>query len=34
MKLPLLNIDGSKVANIEVSDKIVKLKINYKCLRE
>ena len=33
MKLPLLNIDGSKVANIEVSDKIVKLKINYKLVK-
>ncbi len=33
MKLPLLNIDGSKVANIEVSDKIVKLKINYKLIK-
>ena len=31
MKLPLLNIDGSKSETIEVSDKIVKLKVagNY-----
>ncbi len=33
MKLPLLNIDGSKSETIEVSDKIVKLKINYKLIK-
>ena len=32
MKLPLLNIDGNKSDSIEVSDKIVKLKINYKLI--
>jgi len=33
MKLPLLSIDGSKTTSIEVSDKIVKLKINYKLIK-
>ena len=33
MKLPLLNIDGNKSDSIEVSDKIVKLKINYKLIK-
>ena len=33
MKFPLLNIDGSKSDNIEVSDKIVKLKVNYKLIK-
>tara|TARA_X000001036_G_scaffold303841_1_gene282839 strand:- start:362 stop:997 length:636 start_codon:yes stop_codon:yes gene_type:complete len=33
MKFPLLNIDGSKSDAIEVSDKIVKLKINYKLIK-
>ena len=33
MKLPLLNIDGSKTSSIEVSDKIVKQKINYKLIK-
>ena len=28
MKLPLLNIDGSKTESIEISDKLVKLKVN------
>ena len=30
MKFPLLNIDGSKADSIEISDKLVKLKINHK----
>ena len=30
MKFPLLNIDGTKSDTIEVSDKIVKLKVNHK----
>ena len=33
MKFPLLNIDGSKTETIEVSDKIVKLKINHKLIK-
>jgi large subunit ribosomal protein L4 len=33
MKFPLLNIDGSKSETIEVSDKIVKLKINHKLIK-
>ncbi len=33
MKLPLLNIDGSKSTSIEISDKILKLKINYKLIK-
>ena len=33
MKFPLLNIDGSKSDAIEVSDKIVKLKVNYKLIK-
>ena len=33
MKFPLLNIDGSKADNIEISDKIVKLKVNYKLIK-
>ena len=33
MKLPLLNIDGSKTTSIEISDKLVNLKINYKLIK-
>ena len=33
MKFPLLNIDGSKSETIEISDKIVNLKINYKLIK-
>jgi large subunit ribosomal protein L4 len=33
MKLPLLNIDGTKSESIEVSDKIVKLKVNHKLIK-
>ena len=33
MKLPLLNIDGSKANTIEVSDKLIKLKVNYKLIK-
>ena len=28
MKFPLLNIDGSKADSIEISDKLVKLKVD------
>ena len=33
MKFPLLNIDGSKTDSIEISDKLVKLKVNYKLIK-
>ena len=33
MKLPLLNIEGTKKDTIEVSDKIVKLKVNHKLIK-
>tara|TARA_B100001564_G_scaffold343691_1_gene340513 strand:+ start:264 stop:899 length:636 start_codon:yes stop_codon:yes gene_type:complete len=33
MKLPLLNIDGTKSQSIEVSDKIIKLKVNHKLIK-
>tara|TARA_B100001057_G_scaffold475362_1_gene542052 strand:+ start:700 stop:1335 length:636 start_codon:yes stop_codon:yes gene_type:complete len=33
MKFPLLSIDGSKAESIEISDKLVKLKVNYKLIK-
>jgi large subunit ribosomal protein L4 len=33
MKLKMLNIDGTKTDTIEVSDKIVNLKVNYKLIK-
>ena len=33
MKFPLLNIDGSKNNSIELSDKLVKLKVNHKLIK-
>ena len=33
MKFPLLNIDGSKDDTIEISDKLVKLKVNHKLIK-
>ena len=33
MKLPLLNIDGTKTESIEVSDKIINLKVNHKLIK-
>ncbi len=33
MKFPVLNIDGSKSETMEVSDKIVKLKVNHKLIK-
>ena len=33
MKFPILNIDGSKKNTIEVSDRLVKTKINYKLIK-
>ena len=33
MKFPVLNIDGTKSASIEISDKLVKLKVNHKLIK-
>ena len=33
MKLKLLNIDGSKSETIEVSDKVINLKVNHKLIK-
>ena len=33
MKFPLLNIDGAKSNSIEISDKLVKLKVNHKLIK-
>ena len=33
MKFQLLSIDGSKTDSIEISDKIVKLKVNHKLIK-
>ena len=33
MKLPILNIDGSKGNTQEVSDKLIKLKVNHKLIK-
>ena len=33
MKLPLLNFDGTKPSSIEISDKLIKSKINYKLIK-
>ena len=33
MKFPLLNIDGSRTDSIEISDKLVKLKVNHKLIK-
>jgi len=33
MKFPLLKIDGRKTESIELSDKLVKLKVNYKLIK-
>tara|TARA_S200000501_G_scaffold281461_1_gene265527 strand:+ start:867 stop:1502 length:636 start_codon:yes stop_codon:yes gene_type:complete len=33
MKFPLLNIDGSKTDSIEISDKLVNLKVNHKLIK-
>ena len=33
MKLPLLNIDGSKASSIEISDKLINLKVNHKLIK-
>ena len=33
MKFPLLSIDGTKADSIEISDKLVKLKVNHKLIK-
>ena len=33
MKLKLLNIDGNKSETIDVSDKIINLKVNHKLIK-
>ena len=33
MKFPLLSIDGGKTESIEISDKLVKLKVNHKLIK-
>ena len=33
MKFPLLEINGSKNETIDISDKIMKSKINYKLIK-
>ncbi len=33
MKFPVLNIDGTKGSSIELSDKLVKLKVNHKLIK-
>ena len=33
MKVPLLNIDGTKTSSIEISDKLVNLKVNHKLIK-
>ena len=33
MKFPVLNIDGTKGNSIEISDKLVKLKVNHKLIK-
>ena len=33
MKFPLLSIDGSKAESIEISDRLVKLKVNHKLIK-
>ena len=33
MKFPLLNIDGTKSESVEISDKIMKLKVNHKLIK-
>ena len=33
MKFNLLNIDGAKSDSIEISDKLVKQRVNYKLIK-
>ena len=34
MKLKLLSLEGTKIETIEVSDKIINLKVNYKLIKQ
>ena len=33
MKIPILNIDGTKNSSVEISDKLVNLKVNHKLIK-
>ena len=33
MKIPILNIDGTKSSTVEISDKLVNLKVNHKLIK-
>ena len=33
MKFPVLNLDGTKSNSLEISDKLVKLKVNHKLIK-
>ena len=33
MKIPILNIDGTKGSTLEVSDKLINLKVNHKLIK-
>ena len=33
MKFPLLSVEGSKSDSIEISDKLVKAKVNHKLIK-
>ncbi len=33
MKFPILNIDGSKSSTLEISDKLINLKVNHKLIK-
>ena len=33
MKIPMLNIDGTKASTLEISDKLINLKVNHKLIK-
>ena len=33
MKIPILNIDGTKGSTLEISDKLINLKVNHKLIK-
>ena len=33
MKIPILNIDGTKESSVEISDKLINLKVNHKLIK-
>ena len=33
MKIPILNIDGTKGSSVEISDKLINLKVNHKLIK-